>query len=378
MKGYKKIGQTAPVIMKNKLDTTIEIIEPIENINEQISQSNAPPGFVLPIYEPITQNNFVKTMLLGNQRHRKNKRFTQPNRFSFEVNTYNIVTERKRNVACANCGGLGHIYKHCNQPIISYGVICFQLHIDTVTNTKMPKYLMVQRKDSLSYVEFIRGKYNIKSKSYIMDMFSMMTNEEREGILQKSFETLWQAMWCKNITDESKTFSKEFKDAQEKFELLKQGYFIKSGDTVHFFDICYILENTKSKHNETEWGFPKGRRNINEGDIACALREFREETGIHHKCIHLCNNYIKPLEEVFSGTNNVRYKHVYYIAKMNLNNHYAQHVSIDLKNKQQCKEIRNICWFEYEEAQSKIREQNVERKELLKRLHSLIMKNVYY
>jgi 8-oxo-dGTP pyrophosphatase MutT (NUDIX family) len=237
---------------------------------------------------------------------------------------------------------------------------------------------MVQRKDSLSYVEFIRGKYNIKSKSYIMDMFSMMTNEEREGILQKSFETLWQAMWCKNITDESKTFSKEFKDAQEKFELLKQGYFIKSGDTVHFFDICYILENTKSKHNETEWGFPKGRRNINEGDIACALREFREETGIPHKCIHLCNNYIKPLEEVFSGTNNVRYKHVYYIAKMNLNNHYAQHVSIDLKNKQQCKEIRNICWFEYEEAQSKIREQNVERKELLKRLHSLIMKNVYY
>jgi 8-oxo-dGTP pyrophosphatase MutT (NUDIX family) len=30
---------------------------------------------------------------------------------------------------------------------------------------------------------------------------------------------------------------------------------------------------------EPEWGFPKGRRNYNEKDIDCALREFSEETG---------------------------------------------------------------------------------------------------
>jgi hypothetical protein len=84
------------------------------------------------------------------------------------------------------------------------------------------------------------------------------------------------------------------------------------------------------------------------------------------------------LEEVFSGTNNVRYKHVYYIAKMNISSQFAQYVTIDPKNKQQCKEIRNIRWFEYEDAQSKIREPNIERKELLRRLHTLIMKHVYY
>ena len=289
-----------------------------------------------------------------------------------------FAREKKRNVACANCGGIGHIYKHCNQPIISYGVICFQLIIDPETNTKRTKYLMVQRKDSLSYVEFIRGKYNIKSKGYIVNMFAMMTNDERDGIATKTFEALWQEMWCKNITDESKTFSKEFKEANDKFQLLKKGYFIKSGEHIQFFDISYIIANTSSRYNETEWGFPKGRRNINEGDVDCALREFREETGIPQKSVQLCTNYIKPLDEVFSGSNNIRYKHVYYIAKMNVTSQFAQSVTIDPKNRQQCKEIRNIRWFDYDEAQSKIREHNMERKELLKRLNMLIMKNVYY
>jgi 8-oxo-dGTP pyrophosphatase MutT (NUDIX family) len=209
-------------------------------------------------------------------------------------------------------------------------------------------------------------------------MFTLMTESEREGLATKTFDVLWQDMWCKSINDESKTFSKEFKEANEKFQLLKKGYYIKSTDNIQFFDIAYIIKNTTSKYNETEWGFPKGRRNINEGDVNCALREFREETGIPQKCVQLCNNYIKPLEEVFSGSNNVRYKHVYYIAKMNVNNQFAQSVSIDPKNKQQCKEIRNVRWFEYDEAQSKIREQNIERKELLRRLHMLIMKHVYY
>jgi 8-oxo-dGTP pyrophosphatase MutT (NUDIX family) len=30
---------------------------------------------------------------------------------------------------------------------------------------------------------------------------------------------------------------------------------------------------------EPEWGFPKGRRDTQESDWVCALREFKEETG---------------------------------------------------------------------------------------------------
>lgn len=278
---------------------------------------------------------------------------------------------KRTNVLCANCGCMGHIYKNCNHPIISYGVICYKLVYDEALNGIYPKFLMVQRKDSLHYVEFIRGKYNVKAKTYIMDMFTLMTNDERQAIATHTFETLWQTLWCKSISDDSKSFSKEYKDAYEKFNMLKKGYFIRNKNDLSFFNIDYILTSTQSKYNETEWGFPKGRRNINEGDISCAFREFREETGLSSNSIKLCP-YIKPLEEVFSGSNKVRYKHVYYIAKMNDD----IEVVINPLNKQQCKEIRNIQWFNYNDAQNKIRDTNVERKELFRRLNQIIIKSI--
>lgn len=284
----------------------------------------------------------------------------------------NAYGRKRSTVLCANCGGMGHIYKNCNHPIISYGVICYRLSHDTATNKVIPEYLMVQRKDSLSYVEFIRGRYNIKSRSYILDMFALMTDDERQGIAVHSFEKLWQDLWCKNICDENKNFSKEYKEASEKFEILKKGYYIKNAKDVSFCNIETILRDTISRYNETEWGFPKGRRNINECDINCAVREFKEETGIPAKSIQLCNG-IKPLEEVFSGSNMVRYKHVYYIARM-INE--TRVVGVDPHNKQQCKEIKSIRWFDYETAQSKIRDTNVERKELFRRLNQIVLKTL--
>jgi hypothetical protein len=71
---------------------------------------------------------------------------------------------KKNTILCANCGGVGHIYKSCNHPVISYGVICYQMFYDLDTNSIYPKYLMVQRKDSLNYVEFIRGKYDVQNR----------------------------------------------------------------------------------------------------------------------------------------------------------------------------------------------------------------------
>ena len=267
-------------------------------------------------------------------------------------------------VFCANCGALGHMYRSCNQPIISYGIICFK-----VENGE-PKYLMVQRKDSLAYVEFVRGKYNLNVKKYIMELLSLMTEEERNNIISKPFEQIWQEMWCKKVCDENKNFGKEYKDAHEKFCALKKGYYIKdTSNELTFFDLQYAYETTHSQFTETEWGFPKGRRNINEDDINCALREFKEETGVSPKHLHLYTNYIKPFDEIFSGSNKVRYKHVYYIARLITE---AETFSVNPNNKQQCKEIRNIQWFSYEDAQAKIRTYNVERKELLKRLHQVI------
>lgn len=272
---------------------------------------------------------------------------------------------RKKNmIMCANCGGLGHVYKNCNSPTISYGFICFKVVNDQSV------YLMVQRKDSLSYVEFIRGKYKLENRLYIMKLFSNMTEEERHRIRNRDFETLWKEMWCKNEDECSKNFNREYNEASEKFYKLKKGYYIKSHDDaslVTLVNIDIFLTQTMSEQLETEWGFPKGRRNVNENDINCALREFKEETGFDLNSLEICS-HMKPLEEVFSGTNKKRYKHVYYIARWHDEETGGK---TDIPS---CREIKDVRWFDYESAQLHIKDINVERKELLKRLNQILVK----
>lgn len=282
---------------------------------------------------------------------------------------HDTYVKKKATIMCANCGGYGHLYKSCNHPVISYGIICYRLFFNEDTTSYEPRFLMVQRKDSLSYVEFIRGKYSLENRKYIMKLFSNMTGEERDRIGGLDFDYLWKSMWCKPSEEETnKNFTKEYCESAEKFNALKKGYLLKTEeDGIIPFSLEYLLENTEIAYQETEWGFPKGRRNINEDDVSCALREFREESGVHLKCIRLLTD-VKPLEEVFSGSNKIRYKHVYYLAR---------YVSECFEMQVNCREVRDVRWFTYEEMMERIRPYNVERRELAKRVMAVIMKRLY-
>ena len=72
------------------------------------------------------------------------------------VNNVNNVKYSKK--YCTNCGCHGHIYKTCNHPVLSLGIISFKY--DPKTNNIL--VLLIQRKDSYSYMDIIRGKYNLK------------------------------------------------------------------------------------------------------------------------------------------------------------------------------------------------------------------------
>lgn len=284
------------------------------------------------------------------------------------------VYKNYSNVICCNCGGLGHVYARCNHPITSYGVICYRLVYDDETNCVFPEYLMVQRKDSLAYVEFMRGKYDLQNITYLRtQMFSNMTEEEREKLRENDFETLWGMVWTSH---NGKNFMKEYSISKVKFDKLKQGYQVKSEKGIININLNYLLNNTQSELTETEWGFPKGRRSFSdEDDRHCAIREFREETGIQLRNIRIVRE-LKPFEEVFSGSNKVRYKHVYYIAKYyNISNNKTE--LFDPNNKHQAREIRDVRWFKFKDALDKIRTKNVERRELLTRINRLILKNIH-
>ena len=275
-----------------------------------------------------------------------------------------MITDRARtgshNIVCANCGGVGHIYKTCNQPIISYGVMCFRVNRETLR----PEYLMVQRKDSLGYVEFLRGKYDIANLEYIRKLLGLMNHTERERLMTQTFDALWSSMWCR---DYSASINKEFKDARRKFVEMQHDAWIRNrtGD-VNMVNLRDLMDSTSSPFTDTEWGFPKGRRNVHETDLECAIREFAEETGLDGACLDFVHK-AKTFEEVFTGSNARRYKHVYYFAQVAHDRSAPPYASAH-----QCSEIKDVAWFEYEDAQSNIRSCNVERKELFRRMNDRV------
>ena len=99
---------------------------------------------------------------------------------------------------------------------------------------------------------------------------------------------------------------------------MKKMEIIREGITVNdeFINLEEIVKKSNTNWIETEWEFPKGRRNYKEKDLDCALREFEEETGISASKLNIIENVL-PFEETFIGTNHKSYKHKYFLAYLN-------------------------------------------------------------
>ena len=100
----------------------------------------------------------------------------------------------KKQYFCNNCGKLGHLFHQCKVPITSIGII--PIRIVKKYNPCLNKYensielLIIKRKDTLSFVDFMRGKYSIEDKNYITNLLNNMTVNERQFILNNEFDVM--------------------------------------------------------------------------------------------------------------------------------------------------------------------------------------------
>lgn len=241
---------------------------------------------------------------------------------------------------CNNCGKKGHIFQNCKKPIISSGIISFSYFEDEL------KYLLICRKDSLGFVDFVRGKYNLNNLNHVLNLIDEMTIKEKELLLTKSFDELWNYLWGNFVGNQYKG---EEKISREKFNKLKEGFSTE-------LSLKELLEKSKTVWLEPEWGFPKGRRNNLENDINCAVREYIEETGHERNNFKIIEN-ILPYEEIFTGSNFKSYKHKYYLAYIGNNN-------INNNNYQKS-EVSKIKWFTYEEIKKIIRPYSLEKLKII-------------
>lgn len=224
------------------------------------------------------------------------------------------------------------------------------------------KFLLVQRKYSLGYIVFMKGKWNSNNKEEMINMFIQMTKNEIEGLLEKSesvngFESLWEQFWdisykeSKIMSDSTTTttisssssyiyatkkkYDREFNILKKKFELLISA---TSWNLKYYCNLVY-------KYGVPEWGFPKGKREHKEDNMNCALREFEEETGINKSDLCLLKK-VRPLQEDMIGTNKQEYRHLYYIG-------FTDNIKVVLnpkKHEAHRNEIGDVGWYSYMEV----------------------------
>ena len=252
---------------------------------------------------------------------------------------------------CNNCGSRGHVFKTCKDPITSCGILLLKDKKEPMklpTDPKSVSVLMVRRKDSMAYMEFMRGKYDVKDTAFITRLVSNMTIEEQKLISTEEFDTLWLKLWGQGRD----THSIEYEISKQQYETIdREG----------------VVSTVPSSYKEPEWGFPKGRRMRSESDIACAIREFGEETNIPREAYSVLKNIV--LEETFTGLNGIPYRHIYYVALL------KNPELIDLKQKftpMQRREISGIGWKSFTEADALIRPHHVERHGMLTQLKDVI------
>lgn len=260
---------------------------------------------------------------------------------------------------CNNCGMHGHSYRKCTQPITSYGIICYK-----EIQGKL-YYIVVKRRNSLAYTEFLRGRYRLPSKDpraieYISMLLSKMTRDEQNDLLTREFDALWEEMWSHN----SEKHQREKARCQRQYDELKNGFDIK-GVWVTLYD---IIHDTTTKFSDSEWGFPKGKRKAHERNEECASREFCEETNFDLAEFDILP-HVKTYSELFTGSNNKNYRNIYYIAQcLNL----EKQLTIDPSNIDQAGEIDSIEWHTADECANLFREYYPDRIMIIREVDKLL------
>jgi 8-oxo-dGTP pyrophosphatase MutT (NUDIX family) len=264
---------------------------------------------------------------------------------------------------CNNCGKQGHMFHQCKLPITSYGIIAFRYSSDGL------QFLMIRRKDSFGYIDFIRGKYSPYNLTQLLTIIDEMSVEEKKRILTLPFETLWNEMWGE-INNGNSQYKNEEISSKKKFENLKEGVIIDD----KLLTLKEIVEMSKTNWRETEWEFPKGRRNQKEKDLDCSLREFEEETGISKNEITIIENVL-PFEEIFIGSNHRSYKHKYFLAFME---NFDTNNRSNYLNNFQVTEVSKLEWKTIDRCLESIRPYNLEKKELIININKVLQEYRLY
>jgi 8-oxo-dGTP pyrophosphatase MutT (NUDIX family) len=209
------------------------------------------------------------------------------------------------------------------------------------------KYALVKRRSTYGLWSILRVHF------YDTACFSETCNVEREDLLkicnlEYGYEAIYRKLWDMAIFGHDATCESTIKQSLQKF--INNRNYIKER-----------LMDTPSIFPNGVWGFPKGKYEGKESDIACALREVKEET-----CISIADVSLLPLDVQMENYKLWTYK--YYIGTVN-----AEKAHNIIMEKSKISETSEVVWLPFEEALKLIPDVMIDKKSILKNVHHQIL-----
>lgn len=280
----------------------------------------------------------------------------QDHRGSRQFVKKNIYPESHACPKFNDCQGIQHISLESSKSFVDIDEEPRQLTVRTTKGNEIDldkyrdldkyKIMMIRRKHTIPYVEFLRGKYNNNNIEYLCLLFSRMCHSEVKFICDNpSFQLLRKELGLNS--KKRKSYRMEYENSEVKFSYIRDtGVLATVIDIVnkiyktHFhlnlppglFPSPFVISDEKFRsifqelrvqngptnttlYQNPEWGIPKGKRQLQETDLQCAIREFCEETGVKPCDMKVFKNCV-PLEEIYIGINGDRYRHVYFVGEL--------------------------------------------------------------
>lgn len=243
--------------------------------------------------------------------------------------SYGIIAFTKPKTHHSSCPGLllPHKLPKCD---ICYEKlpICFKTPKHH-THSSPWSVLLIQRRQTMAYYDFLRAHYlsvsnSMLRKQFVRILISEMTCEERAYLETNSFTQLWKREQSYNIGTQK---------YQYRLDRLDKCF--------NELNIPLLLEETPSRHYATaEFGFPKGKAKSRECAWRTATREFCEETGYSLAYVQNMKHKGVVVEE-FVATNGIPYRHLYYVMEFT---EQAGNVTYSRRNSNQYSEVQNMFW----------------------------------
>lgn len=194
----------------------------------------------------------------------------------------------------------------------SFGLVCCRRN----TRTGRLEVLLVRKKYTYAYFDFLHGKYE---RSDIAGLLDRMTSDEKYAILSMNFDIMYARVSCR----------------QDMFYLHKHRTKFNNNFGGDGGKWLANMISRSAQHGGT-WEIPKGRKSHNEHELDAACREFTEETS--------CAEFkIVPWPEtnfVFQE-GGVKYAYTFWLAVTKDD----MMVHLDL-NGEQGKEVSELDWFD--------------------------------